>query len=391
MTQPPTTPGPDEPSGEPQPPSGFAAPSGDTGFAPPSGPGAAGEPLGPPPGSIPPVPPVVQHGGQYDPSQAYVVYQAAPTGGYGVPVAGQQAGFDPLISPDYSGWWQRSLTIFRGAWRQLLVLQLVGFLAGLIVAIPEALYGIRALDDFMRTAGAAGPGTTPDFAPLFGVFAVAIGSLVAGTLVAAAVAVAANHIAVSVAAGQPPRLGAALGLAVRRCLPLWGWQLLASLIMIVGFCACILPGIYLYAVFLVLPAVVTFERGGAGIGRCFQLFHRDFGSAIARVATIAGLLFMVGVVAYVISRVLDLAFPADAPVLQDSAGFVVATATATAVIARAVVSGLLSAGVRTLIDVLVVTAYADMRARHEPLSTATLAAEIGITPTPRSEWLAPPA
>ncbi|MEV8512807.1 hypothetical protein [Dactylosporangium sp. NPDC051484] len=381
MTQPPTTPGPDEPSGD----AGFAPPSG-------PGPGAPGEPFGPPPGPIPPVPPVPQYGGHYDPSQAYVVYQAAPTGGYGVPAAGQQAGFDPLISPDYSGWWQRGLAIFRGAWQQLLALQFVGLFAGLVVAIPEALYGTKAIDKFIRTADAAEPGTMPDLSPLLGVFAVAIGALVASTLVAAAVTVAGNHIAVSVAAGQPPRLGAALGLAVRRCLPLWGWQVLASLIMIVGFCACVLPGIYLYAVFLVLPAVVTFERGGAGIGRCFQLFHRDFGSAIARVATIAGLLFAVGVIAYVIGQVIEVAFPSDTPVVPDGTRVAgVATATTAAVIARVLVSGLLSAGVRTLTDVLVVTAYADMRARHEPLSTATLAAEIGITPTPRSEWVAPPA
>ncbi|MFG2036997.1 hypothetical protein [Dactylosporangium sp. NPDC048998] len=383
MTQPPTTPGPDEPadapqpSGEPQPPAGFAPPSGDASFAPPSGPRPA-------------VPMAAQQGGQYDPSQAYVVYQAAPAGGYGVPVAGQQAGYDPMISPDYSGWWQRGLAIFRSAWQQLLALHFVGFIAGLAVAIPEGLYGVKAIDDFMRTANAADPAVMPDFSPLFGAFAVAVGALLAGTLVSAAVTVAGNHIAVSVAAGQPPRLGAALGLVARRCLPLWGWQLLASLIMIVGFCACLLPGVYLFAVFLVLPAAVTFERGGAGIGRCFQLFHRDFGGAIARVATIVGLLVAAGFVAYVIGQVIEVALPADAPVFQDGTRIAVAVS-ATAVIASAVVSGLLSAGMRTLTDVLVVTAYADMRARIEPLSTAILAAEIGITPASQAEWVSPPS
>jgi hypothetical protein len=379
MTQPPTTPGPDEP-GAPQPPSGESPPPGGSPFASP-GDGAP---------AMPPAP-------QYDPSQSYVVYQAVPsaygppTTGYGVPSAGLQAGYDPMISPDYSGWWQRSISIFRQAWKQLLVLQFIGFLAGLLVAVPAAIYGFTVLDDLTRTTQTSST-ATPDLSPLLGVLVLVLVGAVAASLVAAAVTVASNHIAVSVAAGLEPRVGAALSLAARRFLPVWGWQLLASLIMLVGICACILPGLYLYAVFLILPAVVTFERGGSGVGRCFQLFHRDFGSAVARAATIAGVLIVASVVSYLVGQVIEAAGGAVTYAADDignDRGIPVAVLAA--IVVSAVVSALISAGVKMFTDVLVVTAYADMRARYETLSTATLAGEIGLTPPAATQWVAPPA
>jgi hypothetical protein len=346
MTHPPTTPGPDEPV--PPPPSG------------------------------------------YDPAQSYVVYQAAPTFGYGIPTAGQQqAGFDPMISPDYAGWWQRSLAIFKGAWKQLGLLQLLGFVLTLAVVVPEAIWSLSAATDFVDSLDAAGSsGATPSLTPLIAPFAL----LFLGAVLAALVA--GNQIAVTVASGHPPRLGPALALAVRRFVPLWGWQLLVALMILVGVCLCVLPGIYLYAVFLILPAVVTFERGTSAISRCFRLFHHDFGAAIARVATIVGLTLLVGIVSYVVGQIVQVAMDASAGGALDTdsgSGAALTSSAIAAVVVSRVISTLLESGMKMLTDVLTVTAYADLRARLEPLSTAQLAAEAGVRPAgPPSEWVAPP-
>ncbi|WP_432987121.1 hypothetical protein [Dactylosporangium sp. CA-233914] len=344
-------------------------------------------PTEPGPGGLPQPqqPPQYAPGASYDPAQAYVVYQAVPTSGYGIPTSGQ-AGFDPMISPDYNGWWQRSLTIFKGAWRQLAVLQFIGFVLTLAVLIPEGIWAATAFEGIYTTS--EGDVGNVDLTGLLAPFAlIFVGTVLAG-LVGCVITVAGNHIAVAVAAGVPPRIGPALGLAARRFLPLWGWQLLASVIIGLGVCACLLPGIYLYAVFVTLPAVVTFERNLGAIGRCFQIFHRDFGSAAARIATIAGLTLVIGIVSYVVAQIIAAAFTGTG---SAASGTALTAAAVAGVVVSQVFSTLLESGMKMLTDVLTVTAYADLRARLEPLSTPVLAAEVGITPaTAASQWVAPP-
>ena len=195
---------------------------------------------------------------QYDPSQPYVIYQAMPTGGM---FPRRSVTTTRWSAPDYSGWWRRTLAILRQGWRTLAVLQFIGFVLSLLFSVPQALLMLSVPDDLARAGRTVDPDTgqavTPDLGPMFGLFGVTARRGVPRHLVSFAVAIACNHVAVSVAAGLRPRIGAALGLAVRRVFPLLGWQILAGLIMLVGFCACILPAIYLSAVFLVLPAVVT--------------------------------------------------------------------------------------------------------------------------------------
>ncbi|HTJ33576.1 MAG TPA: hypothetical protein VL738_10135 [Dactylosporangium sp.] len=345
-------------------------------------------PFGPQPAVIPPPatpPPALRPpAAQYDPRQTYVVYQAAGPSGFTV-----RSGEDPLISPDYGGWWRRSTAVFRRAWPLLLPLQLAQFVLGLVVTIPGALYSNKFRADFssISFSGTNYDGraqTDPS-----GALALLGASLLVSAAVAvlgAVIAVAANHVIVSAAAGLPPRLGPALALAVRRCLPLIGWQILAALMLVLGVCACILPGIYFYAVLMVLPAVVTFERGGAGIGRCFRLFHNDVGIAVSRVATIGAMVVVLAIVSAVVSAVIAVV---DLSQTGGPAPGQVAAMSTTAVIVQTVLSGLLGALLGTFTCVLVLTAYADMRARTEPLSTGVLAAEIGMTPaTPSAPSLA---
>ncbi|GAA3299645.1 hypothetical protein Dvina_09260 [Dactylosporangium vinaceum] len=351
-----------------------------------------------PPTTPEPDEPVEVRPAAYDPSQSYVVYQAAQPPaylqGFGIPLSTAQAGFDPMISPDYNGWWQRSTTIFKGAWRQLAILQLIGFVLTLVVVIPEGIWSLKVTADFIDAANASE--ATPSLTPLVAPFALLfLGTVVAG-MVGSMITVAGNQIAVTVAAGQPPRLGPAFALAVRRFLPLWGWSLLSALMMLVGFCLCILPGIYLYAVFLILPAVVTFERGSGAIARCFQLVHRDFGAAIARIATIIGLTLLVGLVSYFVGQIIERTMGGvpESTLGSTSTGAQRFTITTTAIVTIAVsrlVTTLLETAMKLFTDVLTVTAYADMRAGLDPqLTTAHLAAEAGVPVAPAAQWTAPP-
>jgi hypothetical protein len=283
------------------------------------------------------------------------------------PPWGSPSGYpeDPLISPDYSGWWRRGVAITKLAWRQLLLLQaVVGVLTFTVETVATAWQSF-ALRDIDRAATA---GRDPDLGLIFaGTGLVLVAALVVA-LVTMVATLAAVRIVVEAATGAQPDLGAALGSAVRRLFPLLGWGILSALLIVVGLCACIVPGLYLAAVLLVLTPVVALERGNA-IGRCFKLFHGDFGASMARTATIFGIVVGVSLVAGVIGVIASLVAPPE-------------TASTGALIASAAVSSAFSVviggAMRILVDPLTVAAYADMRARVEPLSTATLVQELAI-------------
>ena len=379
MTQPPPPPGPDEPAGPPEPPVRPPFPGPDMSAPAVYDPGYQQLPPG---GFEPPT--------GYDPE--YPVASTAPVAGYGVPIFGQQAGYDPLISPDYSGWWRRTTALLKTAWRPLAILQAIGFVVALLFAVPQALYLVYLSDALPRT-NADGTftdstaGQSIDFQPFFGIFGIMFLGVFVTYLVKFAVAIASNHVGVSVASGLQPRVGASLAMAARRVFPLLGWQLLAFLMIVVGICACVLPAIYLLAVFIILPAVVTFERGTA-ISRCFALFHRDLGASVSRIATILGLVVGVGVLAAIIAQIVQLAIGGAGPDLS-SDGPLFSTSMVVGLVASTVVAGLLNAGGAVVTASLTLTAYADMRARVEPLSTAMLAGELGLAPVGAPEWGAP--
>ncbi|MET7425883.1 hypothetical protein [Dactylosporangium sp. NPDC005555] len=319
--------------------------------------------------------------GVYDPSQAYAIYQAAAPAGGSYP--GQIGDGDPLISPDYPGWWRRSTAVVKQGWRQLAVLQFIGFLMSLLFSVPQALLVLDWTKDLPSSGVTVDPETgqavTPDLGPVLATLGLAFVGGFLAILATFVVAIACNHVAVSVAAGLRPRLGAALGLAVRRVFPLIGWQIVAGLIMLVGLCACIVPVIYLSAVFMLLPVVVTFERGWSAISRCFKLFHRDLGSSISRIATIAGISIGVGVAGFVISSIVQ---AAGGPSVTLGGQGTVDTRYVVALVVGTALAELIARAAAVLTAPLTLTAYADLRARTEPLTTATLADEAGLRGQP---------
>jgi hypothetical protein len=320
-------------------------------------------------------------GGQPQPNDP----RFAPSAGYTIPGQPQQPGYDPLISLDYSGWWRRGIAIVKQGWKPLAALQGVGLVIALVIQAPVAVYVAlqsEELEQFVATEGQA----APDFGPLFAVLGFTLLLALIGIILTAMITVATVHIGVSVAVGAPLDVGAALKLALRRVFPLLGWQILAIPIYIVALCLCILPIFYIAAVFTVLPVVVAVERTNA-IGRCFSLFHANFGPAAGRAFTIVGMSIGVNVVAAIFGSVID----AVARNASDGT---------TGVVVGSIISSFLGAviagALAVLIAPLILTTYADIRARVEPLNSAMIAQQLGIG-VPVSAWptspppTAPPA
>ena len=275
---------------------------------------------------------------------------------------------DPLVSDDYSGWWRRSIAIMRKGWRQLALLQLLFVIPILAFQVPAEFIAERE----QRGLGASlGADTTaaPDFGAILGPLTLVF----AAALVAAAIytlgTLATMRMVAVIATGGRPSIGAALGAAARRVPAMIGWYILAALLATVALLACLLPVVYVAAALTILPAVVLFERGGA-IPRCFRLFHADFGASVSRIATIFGLAIAMSVVVGMVTFLVTLAVQGSAAIDTtadvSTAGLTVTTAVS------AVLNGLtyLLAGV--VGTPLIVTAYADMRARHEPFSGPSL-------------------
>ena len=139
-----------------------------------------------------------------------------------------------------------------------------------------------------------------------------------------------------------------------------GWSVPALLLAVAAFVLCFLPLLYVGAVLLVLPVVVLVERGNA-ISRCFRLFHADLGAAVSRVATIAGLT-VAGVV--VVNLITTIILVASGSSLEDRP--------APATVAEVVLQGVCTVAIGLVTTPMLVTAYADMRARREPFTSADL-------------------
>jgi hypothetical protein len=259
---------------------------------------------------------------------------------------------DPLISNDYAGWWSRSFALLRAGWRPMAVLQLLLAVPILALLIPTEI----AYERHEREVQAAlGPDQLPDLGDTVqsGLIMMA-GGVPAGLIFTFGV-LAAIRLVTVVATGATPRVGEAVRAALRRLHAMLGWYVVAAVICIVAFALCFLPLIYVGTVLTILPAVVQLERGNA-IARSFQLFHADLGAAVGRAVSIGGLSLA--------ASVAMVAVTALAGVLVQGAALGIVNAVVQAL--YYVVSGL-------VLTPLIVTMYADLRARREPFSTAYLA------------------
>lgn len=318
-------------------------------------------PAGPP--ALPPFPSAPVPPGPVPPG-------AVPPGaGYAVPGGMRPPpGYDPLISPDYSGWFQRSMTIVRNGWRSLAGIQAIGVAVAFLVQAPLAVYLVFVIDEITKKVVEGGQLDPKDSIAIAGYSML---SVVVSTIVMAIVSIAAIYISTAVSIGVKPDFNGGVRWALRRAFPLIGWQIIFGFLALLGFCLCFLPGLYIFAVMTVLPAVVLFERGDA-LPRCFRLFHGDLGAAAGRVATIIGITMAAGGVGSLLGMIGSGIATAALP--QDT-GLAVGSLISTLFLIT--VQGI----VGVLLAPLTLTAYADLRARFEPLSTPMLCQYLGLLPS----------
>jgi hypothetical protein len=264
---------------------------------------------------------------------------------------------DPLVSPDFGGWWGRSFALLKVAWRPMVLMQLIVIVPTLILGIVGQVVLVRRLDGFGTTTDAGQVDWSRILTPLLIVLPLAL----IGGLLYLVIELGTYQLMVQALTGRPMSIGDALRAGLRRLLPFLGWGIVSGLLVLLGAVFCILPGVYIGAVVAILPVVILLERG-TGTGRCFQLFHADLGTSISRVATIAGLGIGLAIAEWVFTSIFS-------AVGNPFAGNGPSTPT---VIISAVISALFSIVSGVLFKPMFLTAYADMRARHEPFSTAYL-------------------
>ncbi|MBM0279624.1 hypothetical protein, partial [Micromonospora tarensis] len=339
-------------------------------------PGQTG-PVGPPPGWDPAAQPAP--GWVFPPTGGYPP-GAGPYGGqpwYPGPPGGWYPpgyGFDPadaLVTPPgagLGGWFGRCGGALRRGWRQLVPIML------LTQVLPAAVLSVISLGvdpsaNWAAEAEANPTAVLPDnfLAEVVSLLAVLVGGSLLVGLVQSVGWAAGSWVITRQAAGQPASLESALRYGLRRALGLWGWTLLVSLLVGVGLCFCVLPGIYLlFALSMAGPAYL-FERRNP-IGRSFRMFHDRLGLLLGRVAVVALAVIIGSLIPGVLEGVGTSAFGTDPFASPGTAVGAVVVIGITAVLA-------LPAHLAQLIGLLLT--YAEQRAHEAPVNSAGLAAELG--------------
>ncbi|GAA0796757.1 hypothetical protein [Spirilliplanes yamanashiensis] len=334
-------------------------------WAPEPGDPARPDPGGPPPAFPPPYP-------QPYPQQAYpqpYPYAAAPPpGGWGP----RFDPADPLVSDNWTGWWQRGMSVVRRGWKTLLTLQLIGAVPLALLVVPSTIWSDRSTIALNQNFAQVDPstGNAPDFGPFIdevagGLLLVALAAIVGGILYGV-VHLATARAVVSIATGRPVSVGAELRAGLKRLFPLIGWTLLTTPIALVALLLCVLPVFYVGAVFMLLQAVVVFERTNA-VSRCFQLFHTDLGAAAGRIATTWGLSLAIGLGLGVVATLITFGFTSPTDATYDGGNLAASLLSGAVQTVASIASGL-------VVTPLIVLAYTDLRARREPFTTDQLLA-----------------
>jgi hypothetical protein len=274
---------------------------------------------------------------------------------------------DPLVTPPGAGvgaWWARLLATLRGTWRQLLPLAL------LCVGVPTALFNglTQVLIASAMPASEVTPDTPPGeaFAALFEDLAPALGFALIGSIVLTVFTAlawgAGAWVIARWAAAQPVALGAALAYGLRRLPRVLGWSLVLTLMVLVGFCLCVLPGFYFAFALCVALCVAVFERANP-VSRSFALTHRRFGLALGRILIVAVIFFAPTIMLAIFENAL---LTQIGPAAAGSVGGFLVSAVFT----------LAAAPLYPVLYVGTLVTYAELRAWEAPLTSASLAASL---------------
>lgn len=216
------------------------------------------------------------------------------------------------ISFSFGDWFAKVIGVVRRSWKPLLVIQAAIYVPLAILQAILQLLGVQNPEGEIGvdpTQGFVTPGTSATI--LFVSFLLLVVSVVLGALAQAA----SVFVIVRDAAQRPYAPQHVVEFAKSRALPVIGWGLLAGLLVMIGFIALVLPGIYLAVIFGgALTGVVVIER--AGIGRTFALVNPRFFPVLGRFVVFFLLAVVFSIVVGVVGAVLSFGSPVVASFLS---------------------------------------------------------------------------
>ena len=237
---------------------------------------------------------------------------------------------DPLISGDYQGWWRRSLALLKAGWRPMATVQ--ANVTVLTLAFEVPCWAPSRSSSARRGREIRLTSSSPAF-------------------LSCPPPSSCRACSTCWASWRPrnwwcrPRRAAATASA--RCVPaLLGWYLAAVLL-------CFLPVIYVGVVLTILPACRRWSCWSAATAGAFGCSTR---TSACRIATIVGLNIAAALVMSLMSVTLGGGLESPNTTVLD-----------------AILQGAYYVAAGLVGTPLLVTAYADMRARHEPLHHAPIA------------------
>ncbi|MEU9516282.1 hypothetical protein [Micromonospora sp. NPDC048169] len=276
---------------------------------------------------------------------------------------------DPLVNPPHAGigpWFARCWGALRRGWRQLVPIVL------LTQVLPAAVIGVLTLlvapDGQMATAPDGSPRLPEGFwQQTLGFYGtILFAGLIFGALQAMGWA-AGTWVMTRQAAGEPAGLGAALRYGLSRALGLWGWTIVVSLLVTLGACFCLLPGVYVAVALVLFGPVYLFERSDP-VGRSWRLFHSRFLMVLGRVMLVVAALVAAALLDVVLSGINTAVFGVEP---------LGAVGTAIGAVTMTVLSAVVAVPAYLAQQVGLVVTYAEQRAQEGPVSAAQLAAELG--------------
>ncbi|MGA8112169.1 MAG: hypothetical protein WCA46_00750 [Actinocatenispora sp.] len=299
-----------------------------------------------------------------------------PADGYTVPgasAAGPPGGWsdDPLAGAPgdgFEGWLRRTVAICRRSFGPALALIGGTYVVPIVVlSVVTAIISARLSRVDTRPDPADPMGPLRDMVQsIAGWYALLLLLAVAAGYLQAVGWSAAVRVMARDAAGEPRDLGAALRFGLRRGLPLWGWLILEYLCVIVGLCACVLPGVYLSLAMSMIVPIVVFERGQPAITRSFRLVHNNFWPTVGRLLLLGLCVFAYTMVLSVVMNAITGTSSLSSPAEPQSFG---------AVLTGQLVVSLLSLPAAVVGVAGIVAAYAELRGREGTgVDTAQLAA-----------------
>lgn len=316
--------------------------------------------------TYPPQDPYGQPSPHGQPGEPVPQYGYQVPGGFGVSEPAY-SGPDPLVPPSgsgISGWFDWVRATLARSWR------LLGLILLVTVAAPQIVlsllgFGIgQAIN--LDAVEVDGPVEVerPEFALGFALAVLVV--IVAFGFVSALGWAAGIWAVTQQAAGRYVTLPTALRAGLARALPMFGWAVVAVLLVAIGLILCIVPGLYVGVATSLFAFVVMYERGTGAIRRSFSLVHTAFGAVLGRVA----LLFLSWII---INFLVSCALGA----ITAGAAIAVGTTAASGLqLVGDVVASLIDTAMNAVLIVGLLITYTQVRAGHEPLSTPALVAAL---------------